>query len=147
MTQVRSSAETYRSYSGPSAWLHTWPPRPRLRPRLAWNIPTPGASGINAGRSQPPSLLDLEAVAADIKNTVTTAIADLKTEIYAVAHRLDGVEQVSQTHTTAIRQVQTSFDSHLSQLLLEIQNFPAGNPTCQKYTVSMEIPVRSFSIC
>lgn len=81
------------------------------------DTPLPGSSAATAGRTHPPSLFDLETVAADIKNTVTTAIADLKAEIHAVAHRIDEVEQTSQTHAAAIRQVHTAFDSQLSQLL------------------------------
>lgn len=70
----------------------------------------------DSGREQLPSLLDLEKFAIDIKSTVTAAIADLKADIQAVAHRIDSVEQTTQTHTAAILQVQCTYDTQLSQL-------------------------------
>lgn len=69
-----------------------------------------------ASQEQLPSLLDLEKFALDIKNTVTATIADLKTDIQVVTHRIDNVEQTTQTHVAAIRQVQTAYDTQLSQI-------------------------------
>lgn len=71
---------------------------------------------LDPGWEQLPSLFDLERFAMDIKSTVTAAITDIKTDIQAVAHRIDNVEQTTQTHAAAIRQVQRTYDTQLSQL-------------------------------
>lgn len=65
---------------------------------------------------QPSSLLDVQKVALDIKNTLTAAILDLKSYIQAVAHCLSDVEQTSQAHATAIRQIQRTYDTQLTYL-------------------------------
>lgn len=62
-----------------------------------------GGDALNPHRIQAPSLFDLGNVASDIKNTVMAAIADLRSDIQAVAHRITDVEQTSQTHAAAIR--------------------------------------------
>lgn len=68
------------------------------------------------GRDLLPSILDLEKFALDIKSSVTAAIADLKNDFQAVAHRIEAVEQTSKTQAAAIRQVQSVYDSQLSQM-------------------------------
>lgn len=70
----------------------------------------------DAGRAHMLNLFDLEKVASDIKSTVTAAIADLKSDMQAIAHRIDTVEQTTVTHAAAIRQVQSAYDSQLSQM-------------------------------
>lgn len=70
--------------------------------------------------NHPPSLLDLQhdlqKVALDIRHTITAAISDLKADIHTMSHRITDVEQVSQTHAAAIRQVQKSHDSQLTHV-------------------------------
>lgn len=65
---------------------------------------------------QPPSLLDLLKAALDIKNNLLAAISDLKSDIKAVAHCLTDVEQTSQTHAEAIRQVQKTYNTQLPHI-------------------------------
>lgn len=72
--------------------------------------------GDTKGSTQTPSLFDLEKVASDIKNTVTAAIADLKSDLQAMTHRIDDVEQTTVTHAAAIRQVQHTYDAQLSHM-------------------------------
>lgn len=62
------------------------------------------------------SLSDLQRVASNITNTLLAAILDLKTDIQAVATHLSDVEQTTQLHTAAIRQVQCIYDSQFSYL-------------------------------
>lgn len=50
---------------------------------------------------QPPSLLDLQKVASDIKSTLTAEITDLKVDIQAVTTRIDNVEHMAQLHSDA----------------------------------------------
>lgn len=69
---------------------------------------------------QPPSFLsitDLQAVAMDIKSTLTAAISDLKADLRAVVSRLETVESVAMTHRAAIQQVQQVFDTHAQHLI------------------------------
>lgn len=70
--------------------------------------------------NHPPSLLDLQhdlqKVALDIRHTITEAISDLKADIHTMSHRITDVEQASQTHAAAIRQVQKSHDSQLTHM-------------------------------
>lgn len=86
-------------------------------PSAATDTTMAGGSTSRAERAQPPSLFDLEKLVSDIKNTVTAVTADLRTNIQAVAHRTGEVEQTTQTHAAAIRQVQSTYDSQLSHLL------------------------------
>lgn len=53
----------------------------------------------------------------DIKNTLTAAIADLESELKAVASRLEHVESAAMTHGTAIHQVQQTVNAHSQHLL------------------------------
>lgn len=64
-------------------------------------------------------LADLQQVALDIKSTLFAAIADLKTDIRAVAARLEHVETAAMTHGMAIQQVQKVVSVH-SQHLIEM---------------------------
>lgn len=70
---------------------------------------------------QPPSLLDLQNdlqnVNLDIKHTLTLAISELKSDIHSMTHCHTKVEQTSQTHTEAIRQIQRAYDSQLPHIL------------------------------
>lgn len=75
----------------------------------------------------PPSLLDLEKVALDIKNTFTAAIAELRSDIQAAVHRIGDVEQTTQIHAEAIHQVQHSHDFQLPHLLDLHRHIEAGN--------------------
>lgn len=76
-----------------------------------------GETMPSADRAHLLSLFDLEKVASDIKNTVTAAIADLRSDIQEAVHRIGDVEKTTQTHAAAIRQVQTTYDSQLPHLL------------------------------
>lgn len=66
------------------------------------------------------NLSDLQKVASDITHNITgtlkAAILDLKMDIQAVAARISDVEQTTQLHTAAIRQVQHTYDAQLSYL-------------------------------
>lgn len=64
-------------------------------------------------------MADLQLVAMDIKNTLTAAISDLKTDIKAVASHLEMVESASMTHGNAIRQVQQANDTHKRSISLK----------------------------
>lgn len=68
-------------------------------------------------QTQPPSLLDLEKFAADIKSTVMGAIADLRSDFQTVTRRISDVEETTQHHAAAIRQVQGTYDAQLTHLL------------------------------
>lgn len=54
---------------------------------------------------------DLQAVAADIKNTLSAAISDLRLDIQATATRLEEVEEMTARHDTAIQEVQQATTS------------------------------------
>lgn len=59
---------------------------------------------------------DLRAVATDIKYTLTAAISDLKLDMQAVAARLEGVEEITDRHDTAIHAAQQTLVTHTAQL-------------------------------
>lgn len=62
-------------------------------------------------------MADLQLVALDIKNTLTAAISDLKTDLKAFASHLETVESAAMTHDTAKRQVQQVTDTHAQHLI------------------------------
>lgn len=64
-----------------------------------------------------PNLADLQSVAADIKNTLGSAISELTVELRSVTARLTETEKSSATQATAIRQLQRSTDSHTAHLI------------------------------
>lgn len=74
-----------------------------------------GGDVLSPQRIQPPSLFYLEKVSSDMKNTAAAAIADLRSDIQAVAYCITDLEQTSQTHAAAIRQVQSTYDTQLSK--------------------------------
>lgn len=62
-------------------------------------------------------MADLQLVAVDIKNTLTAAISDLKTDLKAVASCLETMESVAMMHGNAIRQAQQVTDTHTQHLI------------------------------
>lgn len=71
----------------------------------------------NPALNQQPSLNDLRAVAADIKDTLFAAITDLRHEIQAIAGRVQRIESTTAQHNTAIRKVHHyEVDTHTLQL-------------------------------
>lgn len=81
-----------------------------------------GASAPSQGTSAPHTspllcLSDPQQVALDIKSMLFAAIADLKTDIRAVATRLEHVEMATMTHGTAIHQVQKVVSVHAQHLI------------------------------
>lgn len=69
----------------------------------------------NPALNQQPSLNDLRAVAADIKDTLFATITDLRHEIQAIAGRVQRIESTTAQHNTAIRKVHHyEVDTHLA---------------------------------
>lgn len=65
---------------------------------------------------QQPSLNDLRSVAADIKNTLTAAITDLRIDIQAITGRVMAVEKITASHSTELRKNHLLIDTHTRQL-------------------------------
>lgn len=55
-------------------------------------------------------------MAADIKDTLTAAIVDLRLDIHALADRVQDVEKVSAQHGTVLCRVTQKVDAHILQL-------------------------------
>lgn len=72
--------------------------------------------GIVLSPHQQPSLNDLRSVAADIKDTLTAAITDLRIDIQAITGRVQAVEKTAALHSTAIRRNHQILDTHTRQL-------------------------------
>lgn len=53
---------------------------------------------------------------ADIKDTLSAAISDLRLDIHAIAHRVHEVERITAQHDTVLRQVTHKVDAHTLQL-------------------------------
>lgn len=70
--------------------------------------------GLQALRQ--PNLQDLQAVATDIKDTLFSAISDLRHEIQAIAGRMNQVEHTTTQQQTAIKKIHRQVDSHTLQL-------------------------------
>lgn len=62
-------------------------------------------------------LSDLQAVALDIKATLSAAITDLKADIQGIAASMGSVQQATARHADAIKQLQKSSDMHLSHII------------------------------
>lgn len=63
-----------------------------------------------------PSLHDLQTVAADIKDTLFSAITDLRRELQAITGRMQRVEDDAARQTHTVRKVQQTVDHHTMQL-------------------------------
>lgn len=61
------------------------------------------------------SLNDLRVITADIKDTLSVAISDLRLDIHPLADRVHEVEKVTSKHDTAIRSMNHKVDSHTLQ--------------------------------
>lgn len=70
--------------------------------------PSPAAKSL--------SIEYLRAVAADIKNTLSAAISDLRLDKQAVAGRLEEVEEITERHEMAISKTHRSLYTHFMQL-------------------------------
>lgn len=120
-TRSQANTSTQLSWTIPALFQST--PRPHLRPTIAVRgaaLPNTGTAGPDIHCSQPPqfrSLADLQLVAKDIKNTLSAAISDHKTDLRAVASRLEHVETEAQTHAEAIQHVQRATGVHAQHLI------------------------------
>lgn len=65
---------------------------------------------------QQPSLSDLHMIAADIKDTLSAAIAELSIDVHAINVRLQEVEKTTAQQGTMIRHVNRKVDSHTLHL-------------------------------
>lgn len=65
---------------------------------------------------QSPSLSDLHFVAADIKETLSAAIADLKLDIRAVTTRVNDIEKTTAQQTAALRHINHKVNIHTTFL-------------------------------
>lgn len=65
---------------------------------------------------RPPNLQDLQAVATDIKDTLFSAISDLRHEIQAIAGRMHHVEHATAQQQIAVKKIHHRVDSHTLQL-------------------------------
>lgn len=63
-----------------------------------------------------PSLRDLQAVAADIKDTLFTAISDLRHELQAITGRIQRVEEGAALQSSEVKSIHYKVDSHTMQL-------------------------------
>lgn len=66
--------------------------------------------------SQQPSLQDLRTIAADIKDTLSTAITDLRHEIQSIASRAQNMKYAAAHHRTEIRKIPHTVSTHTQQL-------------------------------
>lgn len=83
---------------------------------LSPTVPSP-ASGMPHPTTSPPLCIqDLRAVAVDIKDTLSAAIADLRHELHAITGRVQKVENATMIQHTAIKRVAHKLDSHTLQL-------------------------------
>lgn len=73
--------------------------------------------GLTMASTNSLCLTDLQAVASDIKATLSAAIMDLKMDLHSIAARMGTMEQSVTRHADAIRQVQRSSDTNLSHIL------------------------------
>lgn len=73
----------------------------------------PSASGTHTAPA--PSLIDLQEIAADIKNTLSAAISDLRTNIHSIAARVGEVERTAR-HDASLCHVQQVTESHAIHL-------------------------------
>lgn len=86
----------------------------------ATSADSPGASAAGTLTSHSSPLLclaDLQQVVMDIKSTLSAAISDVKTDIRAVASRLEHVEAAAMTHGADIQQVQRVTSIHAKHLM------------------------------
>lgn len=74
----------------------------------------PQESSLPAHRQ--PSLQDLQAVAADIKDTLFSAISDLRHELQAITGRIQRVEDKTAQQQTAVKIIHHTVDRHTMQL-------------------------------
>lgn len=62
------------------------------------------------------SIQDLQTIAADIKDTLSSAISELRIDIHALADRVHEVEKVMERQDTVIRHATREIDAHTLQL-------------------------------
>lgn len=84
-----------------------------ITPQMSFPL-TSGASD----NPQPPSLNihDLRAIATDIKDTLSAAIAELRVDIHTLTDRVLEVEKTTIKHDTVLRKVTRRIDTHTLQL-------------------------------
>lgn len=86
-------------------------------PGLVPLMPPPSTSGETVNSSQPSlNIHEFKIIAADIKDTLTAAIADLRLDIHALTDRVVDVEHVTAQHDLVLRKATRKIDSHTLQL-------------------------------
>lgn len=76
----------------------------------------------NTGDTSPPypnnlpRMTDLRSVTVDIKATLSSAIADLRTEVRAIAARMDNMETATAKQGREIRRIQATTSTHTATL-------------------------------
>lgn len=81
--------------------------------------PAVAPSGMGGIEVSPPphvNLHDLRAIAADIKDTLSAAISELRLDIHALSDRVHEVEKVADRHDTVLRRATHRIDIHTLQL-------------------------------
>ena len=63
-----------------------------------------------------PSLMDLQSVATDIKESLSAAIAELRIDIRDIANRVQDVEVSTAQHDTVLRRMAIKLDAHTLQM-------------------------------
>lgn len=85
-------------------------------------VPTPqGPYPLTSGMTENPqhpglNINDLKAIANDIKDTLSAAIAELRMDIHTLNDRVADVEKTSAKHDTVLRKATRKIDTHTLQL-------------------------------
>lgn len=72
--------------------------------------------GLPASSQLQLNIQDLRAVAADIKDTLSTAIAELRLDIHALNDRVSNTERVLEDHDLVLQRSTRKIDAHTLQL-------------------------------
>lgn len=113
--------EMFRSQRHNMAPSRHSPPQPSDTPQLNPSPLSTSANPLppdNTGASAQPHLniQDLRTIAADIKDTLSAAIADLRIDIHILSDRVHEVEQVAAKHDQVLRKATRRIDTHTLQL-------------------------------
>lgn len=85
---------------------------PSRSPSLAQN----GSAPLTTGERRSINLQDMQEIAADIKNTLSAVISDLRRDIQAINLRVEEVEHTAARHDASLCQVQQVTESHAIHL-------------------------------
>lgn len=91
-------------------------------PSLTGTLPAPpsaistGMGGIEVSPHPPLNIQDLRTIAADIKDTLSAAISELRLDICALYDRVHEVEKVTERHVTVLRRATHRIANHTLQL-------------------------------